>query len=388
MFPQIDKPENINSKDWEDWQWQIKNSISSVEELADYIEVDQKLASEIEETEAKYRWKVTPYFANLMKRDKDSGGIRKQVVPTNRELHDPVGVIDPLDEEKHSPAPGIIKVYPDRIAWCISDNCAALCRHCLRKRFMTAGEEGDFSREGRQQALEYISQTPEIRDVLLTGGDPLLYPDSWLEDILKQLTAIDHVEIVRIGSRVPSTLPQRITPGLCTMLKKYHPLWLNTQFNHPLELTAAARKACSRLAEAGIPLGNQSVLLKGINDDPETMKELVQGLVAMRVRPYYIYQCQILEGTEHFRTPIEDGINIIYNLRGFTTGFSVPTYVLDTPVGKVPMNPEYVKLRDKEGVVFSNFLGKDWREPNAAPKPGTKYEIDSWRLPFNEDLTD
>ncbi|MFW5984933.1 MAG: KamA family radical SAM protein [Halanaerobiaceae bacterium] len=383
MFKEITPPEGVTKEKWNDWQWQVKNSITTVQKLAEYIDVDDDLRKEIEKTESDYRWKITPYFAHLMDDEDIDDSLFLQAVPSERELHDSVGVIDPLDEEKHSPAPGIIKVYPDRIAWCVSNNCAVLCRHCLRKRFMTAGEEGDFSREGRQQALEYIRQNEEIRDVLLTGGDPLLYPDSWVEEILAQLTEIEHVEIVRIGSRVPSTLPQRITPELCDMLKKYHPLWLNTQFNHPGELTEQAREACAMLAEAGIPLGNQSVLMKGINDDPQVMKDLVQGLVAMRVRPYYIYQCQILEGTEHFRTPVEDGINIIYNLRGYTTGFAVPTYVLDTPVGKVPMNPEYVKERDEDSVLFSNFRGAEWREPNPAPGKEKEYEIDNWRFPFN-----
>ncbi len=374
-------PEHISQKNWQDWQWQVKNSITGIKELEEYIEIDEEMKNEIKNTQETYRWKITPYFAQLMDSEDKDGPLRKQVLPCSEELHDPVGVIDPLDEEKHEPAPGIIRVYPDRIAWCVSNQCASLCRHCLRKRFMTAGEEGDFSRKARQQALEYIREQSEIRDVLLTGGDPLLFPDEWVEDILKELREIKHVEIIRIGSRVPSTLPQRITPELCEMLKKYHPLWLNTQFNHVNEITQEAKTACARLANAGIPLGNQSVLMKGINDDPQEMKDLVQGLVAIRVRPYYIYQCQILEGTAHFRTPVEDGINIIYNLRGFTTGFSVPTYVLDTPVGKVPMNPEYVKERDDESVLFSNFAGKEWREPNPAPEDDD-YEIDEWRFPF------
>lgn len=384
MFASVERPQWAKESDWNDWKWQVKNSITSIDELSTYINIDDKLRENIEKTEKTYRWQLTPYFANLMDKDDENDPIRLQVVPSPKELYDPVGVIDPLDEEKHNPAPEIIKVYPDRIAWCVSNQCAALCRHCLRKRFMSKGEEGDFSSEARAQALEYIRNTPEIRDVLLTGGDPLLFSDNWLEEILKELRAIDHVEIIRIGSRVPSTLPQRITPELCQMLEKYHPLWLNTQFNHPAELTEEAHEACSRLAQAGIPLGNQSVLLKGINDDPDVMKKLVQGLVAMRVRPYYIYQCQILEGTEHFRTPVETGIDIIYNLRGYTTGFAVPTFVLDTPVGKVPMNPEYVKERDEDSVLFSNFVNKQWREPNAAPANYQEYRIDSWRFPFQQ----
>jgi lysine 2,3-aminomutase len=226
------------------------------------------------------------------------------------------------------------------------------------------GGSFDFSVRARDAALDYIAATPEIRDVLLTGGDPLLYPDDVVEGILAGLRAIEHVEIIRIGSRTPCTMPQRITNDLCRMLERYHPLWFNTQFNHPKELTPEATEACARLADAGIPLGNQSVLMRGVNDDPETMKALVQGLVKMRVRPYYLYQCQILSGTAHFRTPVETGIEIIRNLRGFTTGFAVPRYVLDTPYGKVPMAPQYMVDRDDEAVYLENFEGKVWREPN------------------------
>ena len=388
MFESVGRPDSVKEEDWNDWNWQVRNSISSVEELEKYIQVDEELAREIEETEDDYRWHLTPYWASLMDEKDPDCPIRKQAIPSARELHDPVGVMDPLDETKHEPAPGIIRVYPDRLAWTVSNRCATLCRHCLRKRFMSAGEEGDFSQSGRKQALDYIRENEEIRDVLLTGGDPLLFPDEWIEGILEPLREIEHVEIIRIGSRVLSTMPQRITPQLCELLSRYHPLWLNTQFNHPRELTAEAKKACNRLSGAGIPLGNQSVLLKGINDEPAVMKELVQGLVRTRVWPYYLYQCQILEGTAHFRTPIETGINIIYNLRGFTTGFSVPTYVLDTPVGKVPMNPRYVAERDKESVLFSNFRNEQWREPNSAPESLEGYSLDRWRLPYEteEDL--
>ena len=298
-----------------------------------------------------------------MDRDDPNCPIRKQAVPNIAEAHDPLGVMDPLEEEQHNPAPNVIKVYPDRIAWCVSNRCATLCRHCLRKR-MVGRENFDFSVEARNAALDYIAETPEIRDVLLTGGDPLMYPDDVLENLLSRLYDIDHVEIIRLGSRTPCTMPQRITRKLCNMLKKYHPLWFNTQFNHPRELTEEATEACARLADAGIPLGNQSVLMRGINDDPTTMKELVRGLVKMRVRPYYLYQCQTLSGTAHFRTPVETGIEIIQNLRGFTTGFAVPTYVLDTPYGKVPMGPEYMVDRDDEAVYLKNFEGKTWREPN------------------------
>jgi lysine 2,3-aminomutase len=356
-----------------DWRYQVRNRITTVEELKQYINLTPEEEAHIRLVEQEFSWHISPYYASLMDKDDPNCPIRKQAVPNIAELHDPLGVIDPLDETKHEPAPNIIKVYPDRIAWCVSNQCAMLCRHCLRKRMVAREQEEnaegssrafDFSAHARDAALDYIAATPEIRDVLLTGGDPLLYPDDVVEDIVSRLRAIEHVEIIRIGSRTPCTMPQRITEDLCHMLEQYHPLWLNTQFNHPKELTPEATEACARLADAGIPLGNQSVLMRGINDDPETMKALVQGLVKMRVRPYYLYQCQILSGTAHFRTPVETGIEIIRNLRGFTTGFAVPRYVLDTPYGKVPMAPQYMVDRDDEAVYLENFEGKVWREPN------------------------
>ena len=229
---------------------------------------------------------------------------------------------------------------------------------------MVGREDFDFSKEAQDAALDYIARTSEIRDVLLTGGDPLMYPDEFIDSILGRLRAIPHVEIVRIGSRTPCTMPQRITDNLCRVLSKHHPLWLNTQFNHPAELTEEARIACERLADAGIPLGNQSVLLRGINDDPQVMKALVRGLVRVRVRPYYIYQAQTLKGTSHFISPIEKGIEIIEALRGHTTGFAVPVYLLDTPYGKIPMNPETIVRRDDDAVYLKSWNGKTWREPN------------------------
>lgn len=346
-----------------DWQNQIRNRIRTPDALGEYIDLSLEEAAHIRAVEAEFSWHITPYYASLIDRDDPNCPIRKQAVPHGAELHDPLGVMDPLEEEKHNPAPNVIKVYPDRIAWCVSNQCPVLCRHCLRKR-MVGREHFDFGAEARDEALDYITRSPEIRDVLITGGDPLMYPDRLVQEIVSRLRAIEHVEIVRIGSRTPCTLPQRITPELCDMLAQYHPLWLNTQFNHPRELTQEAAEACARLADAGIPLGNQSVLMRGVNDDPGTMKDLVQGLVKMRVRPYYLYQCQTLSGTAHFRTPVETGIEIIRNLRGFTTGFAVPTYVLDTPYGKVPMGPRYMVNRDDEAVYLENYEGKVWREPN------------------------
>ncbi|MFC2038292.1 KamA family radical SAM protein [Chloroflexota bacterium] len=350
-------------KNSDSWEWQVKNTIRSVEGLRDYIDIDTDEERGISLAEAEFSWHVTPYYANLMSATDHNCPIRLQAVPQEQELFDEAGIMDPLEEEKHNPAPNIIKVYPDRIAWTVANDCPALCRHCLRKR-MVGREQFDFSKEARTAALDYIARTPEIRDVLITGGDPLMHPDELIDEILDRLRRIHHVEIVRIGSRTPCTMPQRITENLCNILKKYHPLWFNTQFNHPLELTEEARIACERLVDAGIPLGNQSVLLRGINDDPAVMKKLVQGLVRFRVRPYYIYQAQTLKGTSHFICPVEQGIEIIRSLRGFTTGFAVPVYLLDTPYGKIPMNPETIVSRDDESVFLKSWDGNVWREPN------------------------
>ena len=350
------------------WQWQVKNSIRTVEQLKRFIPVTQDEEEGIRAAEGEFKWKITPYYARLMSKEDPNCPIRLQAIPKADELYDPMGMLDPLDEEKHNPAPNVIKVYPDRVAWCVSNVCPVLCRHCLRKR-MVDRDNFDASGKARKEVFSYLEKTREIRDVLLTGGDPLMYSDDFIEGILARLRAIKHIEIIRIGTRTPCTLPQRITQKLVRMLKKYHPLWINTQFNHSKELTEEAGLACSRLVDAGIPLGNQSVLLKGINDDPRVMKELVQGLVKFRIRPYYLYQAQLLTGTNHFRTSIDTGIKIMQSLRGYTTGFAVPTYVLDTPYGKVPLGPNYVVKKDAEAYYIKNFEGKIWREPNPRDFP-------------------
>jgi lysine 2,3-aminomutase len=287
-----------------------------------------------------------------------------QVVPTADELFDDLGIPDPLSETKHAPVQLIIRVYPDRLAFCVGNRCPVYCRHCLRKETMVGKPDINFSDDMISEGIAYIGDHPEIRDVLLTGGDPLLLPDERVEDILARLRAIPHVEVIRIGSRTPCALPQRITPELCRMLSRYHPLYLNTQFNHPKEITPEAEQACARLANAGIPLGNQSVLLRGINDSVAVMKKLCQELMRIRVRPYYIYQCQILRGTRHFRTPIETGLQIMANLQGYISGLAVPKYVLDTPYGKIPLAPNYIVGREGDDMVLRSWDGHIWREPN------------------------
>jgi lysine 2,3-aminomutase len=289
--------------------------------------------------------------------------IRRQVVPRMAELEDRLGLADPLDEVAHSPVKNVIRVYDDRIAFCVNNECALYCRYCLRKR-MVGDEDWAMKRAELAEALAWIRATPSIRDVLLTGGDPLVFSDDKLAWLLGELRAIPHVEIVRLGTRLPVTLPFRVTDDLCRMLAEHHPIWLNTHFNHPRELTPEAAEACDRLTRVGIPVGNQSVLLRGINDDLDTMKALCEGLVRMRVRPYYCYQAQLLEGTAHFRTTIEDGIALFRALRGRTSGFAIPLYVLDTPCGKVPLDHPWVRGREGDCVVVETYEGKLWRERN------------------------
>jgi lysine 2,3-aminomutase len=320
-------------------------------------------ARAIEVLATRFRFVITPYYAKLMDPQDPGCPIRRQVVPATVELHDPAGLGDPLDEVAHSPVKNVIRVYPDRIAFCVNNECALYCRFCLRKR-MVGDSDWSMQKRELEAALDWIEHNPEIRDVLLTGGDPLVFSDDRLEWLIARLRSIPHVEIIRLGTRLPVTLPYRVTDALCSMLQRHHPIWLNTHFNHPAELTQEAALACDRLARAGIPVGNQSVLLRGINDSPALMKELNEGLVRMRVRPYYCYQAQLLEGTSHFRVPIERGIELFRALRGRTSGFAIPRYVLDTPYGKVPLDHPYARGRDGEDFVVEAWDGRLWREPN------------------------
>lgn len=360
-------PAGVDPADWTDWGWQMRHRIRDAEGLRRYIEPTPDEEAAIVDLARRFRFVITPYFASLMDpRDPDCP-IRKQVVPRPAELGDAAGLADPLDEVAHSPVKNVVRVYPDRIAFCVNNECALYCRYCLRKR-MVGDSEWTMQKRELEVALDWIAATPEIRDVLLTGGDPLVFSDARLEWLLTRLRAIPHVELIRLGTRLPVTLPFRVTDDLCAMLERFHPLWVNTHFNHPKELTADAAAACDRLLRAGIPVGNQSVLLKGVNDDPETMKSLCETLVRMRVRPYYVYQAQLLEGTEHFRVPIEDGIEIFKGMRGRTSGFAIPQYVLDTPHGKVPLDHPFAKGRDGDDFVVEAWDGAIWREPNPRPK--------------------
>jgi lysine 2,3-aminomutase len=350
---------NVTEEEWNDWHWQVRNRIDTVDKLKKIINLTEQEEKDIEKVLEKFRMGITPYYASLMDKDDHRCPIRMQAVPTIAETH--VGnadMVDPLHEDTDSPVPGLTHRYPDRVLLLITDQCSMYCRHCTRRRF-AGHEDHAMPMERIEKSIEYIKNTPQVRDVLLSGGDALLVSDDKLEYIIKKLREIPHVEIVRIGSRTPVVCPQRITDDLVNMLKKYHPIWLNTHFNHPKEVTPETEEALRKLADAGIPLGNQSVLLRGVNDCVHIMKDLVHKLVLNRVRPYYIYQCDLSLGIEHFRTSVGKGIEIIEGLRGHTSGFAVPTFVVDAPGGggKTPVMPNYVISRTAHRVVLRNYEG-------------------------------
>lgn len=362
----------FNVSKWTDWRWQLKNSVTSVDMVEKLlnIQLGAMERKKIDLTLKKFPLRVTPYYLSLINReDFRNDPVFRQAFPDAQELQiDKCDMADPLAEDEDSPVPGITHRYPDRVLFHISNVCAMYCRHCTRKR-----KVGDVDsipdRSQLQQGLEYIRNTPEIRDVLLSGGDPLMLSDDYLDWILSELDKIEHVQVVRIGSRMPVVLPYRITDELVDMLKKHHPVWLNTHFNHPREMTKSSRLALRKLADAGIPLGNQSVLLAGINDCQRIIKALVHKLVANRVRPYYLYQCDLSEGLSHFRTPVGKGIEIMESLIGHTSGFSVPTYVIDAPGGggKIPLTPNYLISLSTNKVVLRNYEGviTTYQEPDS-----------------------
>lgn len=350
---------NVSDAEWNDWKWQVRNRIETYEQLSQYFTFAPEEAEGIKQALAKFRMAITPYYLSLIDPADPYDPIRRQAIPQGAECDiAPADLDDPLHEDEDSPAPGLTHRYPDRVLFLITDMCSMYCRHCTRRRF--AGQKDDESPSERiEKCLAYIERTPQVRDVLLSGGDALMVSDKKLEYIIQRLRAIPHVEIVRIGSRTPVVCPQRITPELCEMLKKYHPVWLNTHFNHPNEFTPDAEAALARLANSGIPLGNQTVLLRGVNDCVNVMKKLMHELVRNRVRPYYIYQCDLSMGLEHFRTPVSKGIEIIENLRGHTSGYAVPTFVVDAPGGggKTPVMPNYVISQSPNKVILRNFEG-------------------------------
>ncbi|MGE5576538.1 MAG: lysine 2,3-aminomutase [Syntrophothermus sp.] len=345
--------------DWTDWRWQIRHRITTVEELKEVIPLTDSEVEGISKTLRKFRMAITPYYLTLIDPDNQEDPVRRQAVPTSLEVKSsPFDMRDPLSEDVDSPVPRITHRYPDRVLFLVTDQCSMYCRHCTRRR-LAGKTDAAMTKEEIDRGVAYIESTPEVRDVLISGGDPLTLSDERLEYVLSRLRAIPHVEIIRIGTRMPVVLPYRITPELTGMLKKHHPLWLNTHFNHPKEMTPESREALARLADAGIPLGNQSVLLRGVNDCPHIMKKLVHELVKNRVRPYYLYQCDMSEGIEHFRTAVGKGIEIIEQLRGHTSGFAVPTYVIDAPGGggKIPVGPQYMISQSDTRIILRNYEG-------------------------------
>ncbi len=348
----------VPDKQWNDWRWQLSHRVSTYEELSQFIHLTPEESMGLQAS-GRFRVEITPYFASLIDPDDPACPIRQQVVPHVRELQGFDAMMrDSLAEESHSPVPGLVHRYPDRVLMLITTQCASYCRYCTRSRIV-GDPHATFSRQQHDAQIDYIRRTPQVRDVLLSGGDPLTLPQKVLEDLLRRLREIPHVEIIRIGSRVPVFLPQRITDELVNMLRQFHPLWVNIHVNHSKEVTPELARACAKMADAGIPLGNQSVLLAGVNDHPDTIKKLCHDLVKIRVRPYYLYQCDLVAGSGQFRTTIAAGLEIMEALRGHTSGYAIPTYAVDLPGGggKVPVQPNYLISQSAERVVFRNFEG-------------------------------
>ena len=359
---------DVSEADWNDFRWQLKHRVTTLEQLRRLLPTltpEEEAGTRLANT--KLALAITPYFFNLIDPADENCPIRRQVIPRIEETQTASWEMsDPCGEDAHSPVPGLVHRYPDRVLFLVTDRCASYCRYCTRSRLVSNAAGYDFHPEFDRQ-IEYIRTHPEVRDVLLSGGDPLLLSDDKLESLLKQLRAIPHVEFLRIGTRIPIFLPQRITPELCAMLKKYHPLFISVHSNHPRELTTEVRDALGRLADAGIPLGNQSVLLKHVNDDAVVLGALFQKLLMCRVRPYYLYQCDLITGSAHLRTSVRRGLQIMEQLRGHTTGYAVPQYVIDAPGGggKVPINPGYVLSHNNDRVVIRNFEGKVFEYPES-----------------------
>ena len=357
--------------EWNDWHWQISHSIRTVEQLRRMLNLSVNEEKAVRENRLALPMRVTPYYMSLLDPNDASHPLRRTVIPTAGELLRTEGEADdPLGEEHQSPVPGIVHRYPDRVLFLLHGLCATYCRYCTRSR-VVGHSDLYLSKKRLEKAIEYIRQTPQIRDVLISGGDPLVLSDEKLEWLLYSLRRIPHVEILRIGTKTPVVLPQRITRGLVRMLKRYHPLWMSIHFTHPDELTPETQLACQRLADAGIPLGSQTVLLAGVNDRVDTMKQLYHGLLKNRVKPYYLYQCDPIIGSSHFRTPVTKGLEIIRGLRGHTSGYAVPTYVIDGPggAGKIPLLPESVVGREGDDLLLQNYQGRICRYPDAVQNP-------------------
>ena len=341
------------------WQQLLKQSVSSVEQLVDQFGIKKEVAEKLDDF---FQARINPYYLSLIRYPGDP--IWLQAVPDEVELYDIDAPEDPLNEDEMSPVPNITHRYPDRALFLTTSQCGLYCRFCTRKR--KVGDSSKINMRELEAAFQYLEQHTEINDVILSGGDPLMLTDAMLEKVLIRLRQIPHISIIRLGTKMPCVLPQRITPQLCDMLKKYHPIYVNTHFNHPWEITPESTKACEMLVNAGVPVGCQTVLLKGVNDDPEVMKELMKKLLAIRVRPYYIYQADLTKGANHFRTPIDVGLEIMDNLRGHISGLAVPQFVIDAPGGggKIPLLPDYVLARDKEKIILRNFKNEVFEYPD------------------------
>jgi lysine 2,3-aminomutase len=350
--------QDVPDEKWNDWRWQLSNRLNSVEDFEKVLPLTESEKKALA-TQGLFRVDITPYYASLIDPNDPDDPIRKQVVPRADEIVPFTGMMeDSLAEDRHSPVPGLVHRYPDRVLMLVTTQCASYCRYCTRSRIV-GDPSATFSRQDFEAQLDYLRNTPQVRDVLLSGGDPLTLAPKLLEELISRLREIPHIEIIRIGSRVPVFMPQRVTAELCDMLQKYHPLWLNIHVNHPNEITAELAAAADRLTRAGIPLGNQSVLLAGINDCVHIQRKLVQDLVRIRVRPYYLYQCDLVEGAGHFRTPVAKGIEIIEGLRGHTSGYAVPTFVVDAPGGggKIPVMPNYQISMSDHKIILRNYEG-------------------------------
>jgi lysine 2,3-aminomutase len=370
---------DIPDDQWNSWRWQLSHRINTPEEFEKIIPLTDSERKALSAANL-FRVDITPYFISLINPDDPNDPIRKQVVPKDSEMVPFTAMMeDSLSEDQHSPVPGLVHRYPDRVLMLVTTQCASYCRYCTRSRIV-GDPAATFSRAEFEMQLEYLKRTPQVRDVLLSGGDPLVLAPKLLEELISRLREIPHIEIIRIGSRVPVFMPMRVTSELTDMLQKYHPLWLNIHVNHPNEISAELAQACDRLTRAGIPLGNQAVLLAGVNDNVHVQRRLVHDLVRIRVRPYYLYQCDLVEGAGHFRTPVAKGIEIMEGLRGHTSGYAVPTYVIDAPGGggKIPVAPNYLISMSDHKIILRNFEGfiTTYEEPtDYKPSDAAQYAL-------------
>jgi len=370
--------QDVPDEKWNDWRWQLSNRLNSVDDIGKVLTLTESERAALQ-TQGIFRVDVTPYFISLIDPDDPDDPVRRQIIPRSEEMQSFTAMMeDSLAEDKHSPVPGLVHRYPDRVLMLVTTQCASYCRYCTRSRIV-GNPAATFNRQEFEMQIDYLKRTPQVRDVLLSGGDPLVLAPKILEELLSRLREIPHIEIIRIGSRVPVFMPMRVTQELCDMLAKYHPLWMNIHVNHPNEISLELSQAADRLTRAGIPLGNQSVLLAGVNDNVHIQRELVQKLVRARVRPYYLYQCDLVEGAGHFRTPVAKGIEIMEGLRGHTSGYAVPQYIVDAPGGggKIPVMPNYLLSMSDHKIILRNYEGyvTTYEEPtDYTPAMAAKYK--------------